>query len=315
MEDKIIKILFIGDIHIDDKNPSSRCDNYYEAIYKKIFECFEIASIKKPDIIVLLGDLFNRMEMVAKYRNKLINLFINNNQIPIYVVLGNHDIKSSISNLPNSVLGTLIEAGIIRYVDEISDLGLGFGHFKVGIESDLKEGVYSDKSHYIWAFHANIVNTPMVFDDHVLFKDVVLHPNCKLVVGGHFHRGMRDENNGVMFINPGSICRKELNEYNLTHIPKVLLVEYIPNKTIINIELIPLKYFEDAKQVFKIDQATLKKDINADTKQYISQISKFSFITFELNKFESLRKSGKAKNIEDEVVELAIKTLEEVNGE
>ena len=47
-------IAFVGDIHLQFNNPSSRVDNYFEAILNKIQQI-----MKENKYIVSLGDLFS----------------------------------------------------------------------------------------------------------------------------------------------------------------------------------------------------------------------------------------------------------------
>ena len=48
------KVMFVGDIHLMDKQPKNRLDDYSLAIRTKLIECFEIAEEKKLDAVVLL---------------------------------------------------------------------------------------------------------------------------------------------------------------------------------------------------------------------------------------------------------------------
>jgi DNA repair exonuclease SbcCD nuclease subunit len=308
------KVLFIGDVQADDRTPSSRKDDYLLSILDKINECVNIAKAKKVDALVLLGDLFDRMDPPGRCRNSVLSIFYKaKDYFPIYAVIGNHDIKSSMPNLPNSALGTFIETDIFKYTDYEPELGIGFGHYTSTIEDDLKNGVYSDKPYFIWAIHANISTMTMPYE-HVIFSSLKWHPNCKMVVSGHLHREMADNYNGVFFSNPGPIGRDELNEYTLVHKPGVLYVEYEPYGEITHIETIKLKNVLPASDVFKIEEAQEKKHKNVETEKYMQQISKMTFWTAGPNKYESIRESAKLKNVDPVVVELVIETLKEVNS-
>ena len=53
------------------------------------------------------------------------------------------------------------------------------------------------------------------FGSYVLFNEVKTHEKTKLIVCGHVHDAMEsDREDGVKFINPGSVCREKLNEAN-----------------------------------------------------------------------------------------------------
>lgn len=308
------KILWIGDLHADDRTPSSRSDDYMLAILDKLGEIIKIAIKRKIDAIVFVGDIFNRMEVGGRCRNAIIAALMPlQGKIPCYVVIGNHDVKSALINIPNSAMGTLIESGVVIYTDQAEDLGIRFGHYKPGIEDDLRNGIYEREECFVWAFHANISVTPMVFD-HILFNEVKLNSSCKLVVGGHLHREMTDEHNDVLFINPGSVCRNEMSEYHLTHMPGVLYTEYVPYETILKTEIIKLKSALSADEVFRIEEVQAEKDNKIDMQQYMKQISRLSAWSIGGDKSVSLRQSGQLKKIDTDVIELAVKTVEEVNA-
>jgi exonuclease SbcD len=116
------KVMFVGDIHLMDKQPKNRLDDYSLAIRTKLIECFEIAEEKKLDAVVLLGDLFEVCEVGALLRNQTLNILNggpNGNKpwsFPIYICVGNHDLDSS-SNLEKTALGTLISAGCLVKTD------------------------------------------------------------------------------------------------------------------------------------------------------------------------------------------------------
>jgi len=54
---KLKKVMFVGDIHLSDKQPKNRLDNYCEAIKEKLTECLTLAEERQVDAVVLLGDL------------------------------------------------------------------------------------------------------------------------------------------------------------------------------------------------------------------------------------------------------------------
>jgi exonuclease SbcD len=309
------KLLFVGDIQADDRAPKSRKDDYLQTILTKLEEALKIGKSKKVDAVIFLGDIFERLDPPGRCRNGILALLVKASKyMPLYVTIGNHDIKNSNDNLPNSALGTLIEAGVLQYVDSVPELSLGFGHFKVGIEDDLKNGLYSDKDYLIWAFHANISTTTMPYE-HVLFKDIAWHEKTKFVVSGHLHRRMNDIKDGVKFVNPGPLVRDELNDYNLDFKPGILLLEYSENQPIIDYQIIELKSTVNSQDVFNIEEMQLVKDQKNDTQKYIQQITQTKFWVNNSDKYQSLREAGQIKKIEETVVDLAIETLREVNGQ
>ena len=46
------KVLFVGDNHVDDKNPVNRSDNYLQATLNKLEECLNIAEELEYDAVI-----------------------------------------------------------------------------------------------------------------------------------------------------------------------------------------------------------------------------------------------------------------------
>jgi hypothetical protein len=147
-----------------------------------------------------------------------------------------------------------------------------------------------------------------------LFIEVKTNEKTKLIVCGHVHDAMEsDREDGVKFINPGSVCREKLNEANKVKEPKILYVEYDLDGTIYETEYIKLNCCKPSSEIFKIEEAQLAKDNKKDTQQYIKQITTMNLLTDDMDIYESLRQSAKIKKIDDKVVDLAIQTLTAVN--
>ena len=57
-EIKLKRVMFVGDVHLSDRQPKNRLDNYCEAIKAKLTECLVLAEERELDAVGLLGDLF-----------------------------------------------------------------------------------------------------------------------------------------------------------------------------------------------------------------------------------------------------------------
>ena len=71
---KLNRVMFVGDIHLSDKQPKNRLDNYCEAIKEKLCECLTVAEERKLDAVVLLGDLFENFEVGPLLRNQTLEI-------------------------------------------------------------------------------------------------------------------------------------------------------------------------------------------------------------------------------------------------
>lgn len=307
-----IKVLFIGDTHGDDNTPDKRKDSYLEACLEEMQECVNIADERGCDLVVHLGDVFHRIEPGPLIRNGYLKI-LSKAKTPWYTVIGNHDVKHNLAYFPQSSIRTLVEAGALITGDSIEEYGIFLAHHTAELNDQLRDGYLLDKPYVIVAAHATITLGPF-FGSYVLFNEIKTNEKTKLIVCGHVHDAMESEReDGVKFINPGSVCREKLNEANKVKEPKILYVEYDLDGNIYETEYVKLDCCKPSSEIFKIEETQLAKDNKKDTQQYIKQITTMNLLADDMDIYESLRQSAKIKKIDDKVIDLAIQTLTAVN--
>jgi predicted phosphodiesterase len=314
------RVLFVGDNHCDSNTPPSRSDNYCLATAQELRESLEIARDRQCDAVVLLGDVFNRMEVGGESRNMVLRTLKKGNNgaswpFPIYVVVGNHDIAHDPANLEKSALGTIIESDLVQKVDYAENLGIAFGHFVPNIEQQIEAGMLMKVPALIWAVHASITTRP-IFGKYIFFNNVPLSKKTRLVVAGHIHFPMDQVRpDGVRFINPGNVGRNAATKENMSREIQVLLVDYERDGSRIDTELIPLASALPADQIFHIQRIQEKKDQSAEEAQFIQKVGQLSgWVNLASgDKYQALRQSGSIKKIDTRVVDMAVDALREVN--
>ena len=314
------RILFFTDGHADNINPVSRRDDYMVACVAELNEALEIARDRNCDAFIHGGDVFHRMEVNGECRNQILACFLHDsydNPWPFerYVVGGNHDYRHNPQNLRRSALGTIIKAQAVKYVTEIPSLKISCIHYYDGLEYDIADGALKANDSIIWICHANItLGEYYEKADYVQFGDIPVNPQCQLILAGHIHSPMemmRDD--GVWFVNPGSISRNAATVDNMNRRPQVVLVEYELDGSYLRHEYIELQTPLPSKDIFKLEEIQARKDKQYDTQRFIQQISQITMWTADSDKYESLRKSGQAKQVDASVLERAIQTLKDVN--
>jgi DNA repair exonuclease SbcCD nuclease subunit len=307
-----IKILIVGDTHGDDLTPEKRKDNYAEACLEELQEITEIAQDKNCDIVLHLGDVFHRIEPGPFIRNGYLKILLQS-KIPWYTLIGNHDVRHNLDQYYSiSSIRTLIEAGALRIDDSIHDFGIYLMHHTATKADECSNGFLLDKNFPIIAAHISISLAPY-FGSYVIFDDLPTHPDTKIVLCGHIHDAMEKiRTDGVHFMNPGSVCRKSLNEANIIKEPQVLFLEYDLQGAIYSKEYIKLKSSKPATEIFKLEEAQAIKDNKHDSQQYIKQITTMSILDDSDDIYESLKKSALIKNIDQKVTDHAIQTLKAV---
>jgi DNA repair exonuclease SbcCD nuclease subunit len=321
---KLKKVMFVGDIHLSDKQPKNRLDNYCEAIKEKLTECLTVAEERNVDAVVLLGDLFETFEVGPLLRNQTLDILKgvpNGNKswsFPIYVCVGNHDLDSS-SNLEKTTLGTLINAGYLIKTDYEPALGISFAHYLPTLDNDIKAGKLTSSPAIIWVCHASISTELDRFQEYTfLFENTPLHPNTSLVISGHIHHAMEQvRSDGKRFINPGAISRYSASKDNLKKDINILILEYTLDGEIKSEELYKLKCAKPYDQVFKMEEIQLAKDQKNDTKDFKLKVANmrtnaWHFTTLD-DKLVALKEMAKEAEISEEITNIVIEAVRKVN--
>lgn len=87
------KIMFVGDVHIQNKAPSSRKETpeeYRDLILNKLRSCMTVALNNNIRNIIFLGDIFNSsINTEPSYVNKIYELFseFKANDINLYTIV------------------------------------------------------------------------------------------------------------------------------------------------------------------------------------------------------------------------------------
>ena len=320
MSDVMQRKLFIGDNHIDNITPTSRCDNYMEATLDELQESLEIAKKYKCGSVIFLGDIFHRMEVGAWCRNAVIRILRADKDGSPWpfrklVCIGNHDVDHNLQNLKKSSLGTLLEAEVIEMVDEDEDLRISFCHFRNSLVNEMKAGLLKETSMPIVVVHASVVLAPY-HGDYVLFDELPLSNETKFVIAGHIHFPMESSRrDGKLFINPGNVGRERATKENMSRVPRVLLLEHNEDCSQHRQKYLTLERSAQPDDIFRVEQIQERKKVQIDTKEYIQRVSQISAWGDIEDKYDSLRVSGKIKQLDSEIVELAVETVKIVNDE
>jgi DNA repair exonuclease SbcCD nuclease subunit len=304
------RFLIVGDNHLDSKSPQSRIDNFLESSLMELQETLKIAKAVQADYYIMLGDVFDRIEVGGACRNRVLETLLSEEGSPWpfekYVVVGNHDIAHNSLYLEKSALGTLINAGAVKCVDRIEELSVRFLHFDSTLDERLRNSELSSCQEKIFFCHASIVDKPCMFD-HVLFSDLQLNKSAKLVVSGHIHAPMESEHQGVKFFNPGSLGRTKINE---RHSPQVLLVQYDYETDTFQNKYLKLKSALSHDVIFDIDKNNSRKNQNKNMELFLESVTHVSFeenISGDLE--NDLRVFASKRNVKKSIVDLAIEAI------
>jgi DNA repair exonuclease SbcCD nuclease subunit len=308
----IKRFLVVGDNHLDSKTPQSRVDNYMEAGLMELQETLRIAKAAKCDYYILLGDIFNRIDVGGECRNRTIEILASDEGEPWpfekYLVVGNHDIAHDPDKMEKSAAQSLVSAGIVKCVDCIPGL-MRFKHFTPTLDQELRDGILETHDEKIIFLHASITDKPLIFD-HVLFDDLKVNPSTKLLFSGHIHRKMTASKDNVTFFNPGSVGRPEISSDYEKNKVSVLLCQYDFDSDIYKTKEVELKYSLPFDVIFDVDANKKKKAENKNTELFIDEITNVSMENeISSNIIEDLILFATKGNVPTKVSDMAVKAV------
>ncbi len=118
-----MRILLLSDTHIRSTSPVGRIDNFLETQKKK----WKFILSQHVDCIIQAGDLFDNSRPSYELLNEFILLFKEYN-IPLYIILGQHDLLMRNKDINKTVIGILQKTGL---VDIIPYDGIQIGNVEI----------------------------------------------------------------------------------------------------------------------------------------------------------------------------------------
>ncbi len=226
-----MKIGVLGDLHITNKAPTRRKDDYFQTLLRKLRQALEIFEDNDCHFVVQVGDFFDTPTVANRVKIDVMRL-LHDFSHHIYCCAGQHDISGhSLKTLSNSPLMVLNEAfcgvSIVgrEELDNVHIYGASFGE-EVPKVCDL------DKFNVL-VTHRMIGNRPLFPGQELESPRNFLraNPNFNLVLVGDYHYAFQDTYQGRLILNTGCIVRKNLNDVREGLSPKVSIVS-VPDLTV-----------------------------------------------------------------------------------
>jgi exonuclease SbcD len=305
----MFKIITFTDVHLADKGPLSRIDDYREEILGLLQQTRDFAIENNVNLALCAGDLFH-LKTPSKNSHYLVSRTIEilkSFPCPVYSIYGNHDIsQDNISSLPKQPFYVCLKAKALNYLDEIF---LDDGNIRIFGMDYLSEPEYTDfnrenKGEKIQICVAH-VNASSKFDD--LFGERVYQyknlaettPNIFLF--GHYHpdQGIEIHNN-KHFINVGSLSRGSLKKDELTRIPNIGYIE-INSDYSFKTEKIPLKA-APASEIFDLEKKKKEDEEQVEIENFISEMK----LKINENDLNDIELNIKKMNFEKVIIDKAL---------
>jgi hypothetical protein len=218
-------VLFIGDPHLEGRQPGFRKDDYPEVILEKLAWSLDYAAEHRL-LPALLGDVFDKPRdnptwMVAR----LIDMLAERECIGIY---GNHDCADPELN-DNDTLMLLFKSGSIRLVSEGDPwhgvmggrrVVIGGSSYRERLPQALGAAAGASRPLGIWLSHHDIIAPGYEEQGRLRPREI---PGVDLVVNGHIHRELGEvEVGATRWVTPGNISRRSRSDAVRDHVPSVL---------------------------------------------------------------------------------------------
>lgn len=245
-------LLFIGDPHLEGRQPGFRKDDYPEVILGKLQWCLDYAQQQRL-LPALLGDVFDKPRDNPTWMlGRLMELLSSQEVIGIY---GNHDCAET-QLTENDSLSLLIKSGCIRLVSEDEPwfgeinqrcVYVGGSSYRHRIPDpfimpERQQSLFDQSTIVFWMTHHDI--------DVPGYTSGVLTPreveNIDYVVNGHIHRRLDPVEKGMTtWLTPGNISRRSRSDANKNHEPSVLRVDIWADHHDLKYITVPHQPFQD----------------------------------------------------------------------
>jgi len=307
------KILFFTDTHLQEIPISSRKDNYFESIIRKIEEIKDIANSENVDYVLFGGDFFSKPSPSDEVIISLIQILKKFNSRPIITILGNHDIEGRNPDTYNrKAVKILEEAHLIKVLKDgenyppfDTEIEIQGVNYKNGVDSNpdlLKVEKKRKGLILIQMVHSYVLPFKTNFQTLSL-EEVANITEADIILIGHYHDGFGERRvNGKIFISPGSIARDSINQFN--RIPQVVLIKIDGSK--IDIEFIKLKNVLKKEEIESKDMKEIEDFIFND---FFQTLQGKEIDSFEPEKI--IDEILKDENVDQEVKKEVLKRYEE----
>lgn len=266
-------LLFIGDPHVENRQPGFRKDDYPNVILDKIKWCLGYAA-ENSLLPVLLGDLFEKPRENSNWMiGQLMEILYGTGAIGIY---GNHDCADP-SLTDQDSLALLIKSDCLRLINankpwkgELNGWPVVIGgssyreavpkRYDVELTSDGM--LFPEKPLVFWITHHDI-HVPGYDGGRLRPREI---ENVQLLVNGHIHRRLEPVVRGeTTWMTPGNISRRSRSDANRAHVPSVLQLDVADGAFKTHYVTIPHQPFD---QVFH--EAVQAVDVAGEASSFIS---------------------------------------------
>lgn len=325
-----INLVWRTDVHLADKGPSSRKDDWVEMVFDKLSQIRDIAVEVGATAILDGGDFFH-IKSPTRNSHQLVHRTISHHSgypCPVYCTPGNHDsVYGDYQFLPQQPLGVLFASGVFkRLYDEheatFTECDNG-STIKVRVVGVPYHGTSYDMSRFtsikkgdedvlicvahVLASHKG--GTMYEGEDIVKYSDL-LDTAPDVFLFGHWHKNQGVEMvGGKQFVNVGSLTRGSLSQDDSDRIPSAVVIKCVmmgsTPKVEVEVRELRVRPFSE---VFDVESHARRMKRQTDMDAFVESI-RSALKPDDLG--ESLSETvGKMKDVPGEIRDRALHYLE-----
>jgi DNA repair exonuclease SbcCD nuclease subunit len=280
-----ITLVWRTDVHLSDRAPASRTDDWADTVFGKLGQVRDLAHEVGADAILDGGDFFH-IKSPGRNSHALVNRTAEhhaNYPCPVYCTPGNHDcVYGDYSFLPQQPLGVLYSTGVFKRLYDTHEVSFGAPGSKtrpqvrvVGIPyhgtsydmerfTSIERGAEDILICVAHVLASNKGGKMFEGEDIIKYADLVdTAPDVYLF--GHWHKDQGVvEMGGKQFVNIGSLTRGSLSQDEVEREPAAAVLRCSPEG--VEIEVHRLKV-EPPEDVFDVEGRArqVKRQVEMDS--------------------------------------------------
>lgn len=211
-------IAFVGDIHLQFTNPSSRIDNYFEAILNKIKQI-----TRDNKYIISLGDLLSNPVLDIQGTMIFIELLkeYKDNGGTFIEIMGNHTVYNwQLSSINKTTLGLLNKLGLIQILDRSNQISNAISKLEIRDWTIIPALLNNPKDLIAAPTNKSIMVAHSYYNferdkKHSLEYNELVDLGYRYYFFGHDHAPSPSKiiGSGILY-RPGSLAREAAHSYN-----------------------------------------------------------------------------------------------------
>jgi|ADurb_H2B_01_Slu_FD_contig_123_19315_length_4210_multi_2_in_0_out_0_7 DNA repair exonuclease SbcCD nuclease subunit len=298
-----MKFLVTGDLHLTNKTPTNRIDDYAQTVCGKFNFLFECAKKYNCEAILQPGDFTDSPSLPYSFFVEILSV-IKRHNIPIFLTWGQHDLR--FRNRENTFLMALYEACPQVHTVSKDTSPQRFGDcfiYGSAWEEDIPE-IIKPSEFNILITHRMIVKEKLWEGqtDFVAANSFLRTNKFSLIVSGDNHTSFYYKIGNKELYNLGSMTRSTSTQLN--HRPCVAV--YDTEKLSGEIIYIPIKKSEE---VFMIEKINREKEKNEELSAFVKGLAEHKDAS--LSFIDNLKEYLKINKIEESIEKIIKESFRE----